>query len=141
MSFLKTASFEQSEKATQSSFADLVAKAKELEATGDLKEAARIYLQCLKQRPLNEFCYTRLMILYRKQKMYSKEALIIRKGIGAFEKLLNAKASTSSKVAAISKTLLKLTGLADAKGKPTFNFQPVEKWKQRLAVLQKRQWV
>lgn len=135
---MKAVHIELSSRLPKLPFPDLLAEAKALETAGDLKGASAAYLQCLRLRPLSEFCYHRLMILYRKQKLYAKEAAIIRRGIKAFETLQKGKKRRNTAVETLSKKLLKSTGLIDAKGNSTFSFQPVEKWSKRLMLLQKR---
>src|SRR4051812_42522103 len=66
------------------SFDDLIKEAKEVEAE-DPAKAAKLYERAIKLEPHNELPYNRLMILYRKQKLYEDELDLINKGIKSFE--------------------------------------------------------
>lgn len=120
--------------------AEWFAFAKEQEQKGELEEAAFAYEKVISLAKLNEPAYNRLMIIYRKLKDYKKESAIIRKAINAFETSYNRQAGKSrgKKIAALSKTLMKLTGLADKKGKVLYDPEPLGRWKRRKAVVDKR---
>ena len=51
----------------------------------DLKRAATLYEQAIKEKPTDEFSYNRLMIVYRKLKQYKDELRVINKAIKNFK--------------------------------------------------------
>jgi|SRR5688572_9747197 tetratricopeptide (TPR) repeat protein len=109
------------------------------EQEGSLEKAAGAYEKVIKLSKHNEQAYNRLMIVYRKLKDYEKEATVIRKAIREFETLYNRPVKSSGKkVEQLSKQLMKLTGLADKKGKLLYQPEPLGKWKKREAVVEKR---
>jgi len=125
---------------TQLSKTHLLLEAKEAEATQDWKESEQLYQQVLQIDPHNEAAYNRLMIVYRKQKEWNKEWQTVKKAISSFEEMYaeTAKTTDNKKVASLSRSLLKLTGLADKKGKPVYLPGPLAKWKRRKTTLDKK---
>lgn len=122
------------------SIKDTIEKAREAEAGQEVERAIELYKQVIKDNPVNEPAYDRLMILYRKSGRYKDELKIINAGIKAFESLYKAKSkhSRSRKVAEISSALLKSTGLADKKGNHLYEPEPIGKWKKRKLVVEKK---
>lgn len=110
------------------------------EQEGSLEKAAAAYEKAIKLSKHNEQAYNRLMIVYRKLKDYEKEATVIRKAIREFETLYNRVPAKSSgkKIEQLSKQLMKLTGLADKKGKLLYEPEPLGRWKKRKVVVDKR---
>ena len=125
---------------TQLSKTHLLLEAKEAEATQDWKESEQLYQQVLQIDPHNEAAYNLLMIVYRKQKEWNKEWQTVKKAISSFEEMYaeTAKTTDNKKVASLSRSLLKLTVLADKKGKPVYLPGPLAKWKRRKATLDKK---
>ena len=119
---------------------DAIERAREAEARQETESAAETYEQVIKADPVNEVAYDRLMVLYRKSKQLDDELRIINAGIKAFENFYKAKSkhSRSRKVAEISQALLKYTGLADKKGNHLYNPEPIDKWKKRKEVVEKK---
>lgn len=117
-----------------------LARAKELEAQGDLEKAAAAFEKAIKQNPLNEYAYDRLIIIYRKNKEYKKEKTVIVAGLKAFQQLYKGttKLPASKKIISLSNALLKATGLADKKGKPLYEKEPLERWNKRMQVVLKK---
>lgn len=105
-----------------------------------MEKAIELYDQGIKEDPLNEYCYERMMVIYRKLKQYKNELRIINAGIKAFENLYKTKSkhSRSRKVAELSNALLKSTGLADKKGNHLYDPEPIGKWKKRKQVVNKK---
>ncbi|RYG53293.1 MAG: hypothetical protein EOO01_04705 [Chitinophagaceae bacterium] len=120
---------------------DLFAQAEQQEKNGELKTAASLYLRYLKKIPGSEQAYSRLMIIYRKQKDPAKELEIIDKGIKTFQEIFQKtiKVAPSKKTIEISKKLMKSMGLTDKKGKELFEREPLAKWNKRKMLLEKRQ--
>ena len=101
--------------------------------------AIKNYLSILKKEKLNSVVYNRLMIVYRKQKEYQKEAELIKQAIEVYEAYYaKHQPSHSAKVTSLSRALAISTGLADRKGKGLYNPEPIATWKKRLFNLKKK---
>ena len=120
--------------------AALLKKANELERNGELDEAASLYEKIIIAEPNRETAYNRLMIILRKQKKYKKELALINKGVKAFKKFYDpgSKKPFNKKVEQISQALLKSTGLADKKGAPLFQKEPIGRWTRRKQIVEKK---
>src|SRR5688572_18249710 len=120
-------------------YTELIKLAKVYEAEGELPQAAENYEQVLKQHPLEEQAYTRLMIIYRKLKEPKKELKVIIKGIDAFMAQHDKKMATYSgndKVGKLSRALLKSMS---GKHKKAIDYpEPVPKWIKRKEVVEKK---
>ena len=119
---------------------DIIESARDAEAAQERERAAELYEQVIKESPVNEYAYDRLMILYRKPKQYKDEMRIINAGIKAYENFYKTKSkhSRSRKVAEMSNAFLKSTGLADKKGNHLYDPEPIGKWKKRKAIVEKK---
>jgi len=96
------------------------------------------YQALLKDDPLKQAAYQKLMILYRKLKDLKSELRIIDAAIKAFEGLYSNTKRKDSKVASVSKRLNIAFGLTDKKGKMLYEQEPLATWKKRkLTVLNK----
>ena len=104
----------------------------------DDQEAIHAYEQVIKQDPLNELAYDRLMILYRKLKDYKKEVALINKAVKAYEKYYKSRQSRSKKVLELSEKLSKSVGLTDKKGNSLYEPEPIAKWKKRLLTAEQK---
>lgn len=114
-------------------------KAKNAELGKDLSAAAELYEEAIKEDPLNEYAYDRLMIIYRKQKEYKKELKLINAAIKAYQQFYKSHQHTGSKkIAEISKKLNRSFGLTDKKGNNLYQPEPIAGWEKRKAVVQKR---
>lgn len=115
-------------------------KAKSFEDSGESEKAAVAYEKTIKENPLNEYAYDRLMIIYRKNKEYKKEKAVIARAIKAFEQFYKnaSKVSRSKKIVSLSKAFMKSTGLADNKGKLLYQKEPLARWNKRKSVVEKR---
>jgi len=120
---------------------DLLSRAKQLESQGEINEAAGIYEKLIKKNPVHEDAYNRLLILYRKNKEYKKEKAVLDMAIKAFQQLYSEslKLPATSRVKALSKAILKATGLADkTTGKLLYEREPLYRWKKRREVVLKK---
>ena len=118
---------------------ELLAKAKDLEKNGKPDEAAKVYESIIKKNPTTEYAYDRLMIIYRKKREYKQEKAILDNGIKAFEEFYKAgRVSVKKRVATLSQALLKATGLADRKGKLTYEREPLGRWKKRRKLVESK---
>jgi hypothetical protein len=118
---------------------DKIAAASVAEINGKTDEAISLYKEVVKDSPLNENAYNRLMILYRKNKDFKNELRIINAGIKAFENFYKPKTKGRTKIiTSISNKLNKLIGLIDKKGNHTYEPEPLGKWKKRKGIVAKK---
>ena len=117
---------------------DLMNKGEQAEAEQDYFTAAEVYENAIKADPLAEQAYDRLMIVYRKLKEYKKELQVINKGIKAYEQFYKSRASKSKKIAELSNKLNLSVGLSDKKGNIIYQPEPINKWKKRKLVVEKK---
>ncbi len=122
----------------QESKADKLAQAKQMESAGDLEAAAKIYLDIIKRDSHNLQAYNRLMIIYRKQKMYGEELAVIQKAINTFAALYAPKTAHNKTVINLSAKLNKAFGMVDKKGNSLYDPGPVAAWKKRKILVEKR---
>jgi hypothetical protein len=111
------------------------------EKNEDMQLAEKLYKKQLQQKMFNPFVYTRLMILYRKQKKYTEELKIINKGLQHFKENQAKKLSSKNPDAAIkklSKSLNKSLGLTDKKGNSIYEPEPIPTWKKRKTTVEKK---
>jgi DNA-binding SARP family transcriptional activator len=119
---------------------NLLDRAKELERQGELDKAAEAFEKLIKENPVHEYAYDRLMIIYRKNKDYKKEKAVIVAGIRAFQQFYKnaTKLPPTKKIVTLSNALLKAKGLADKRGKPLYEREPLERWNKRKRVVEKK---
>ncbi len=117
---------------------ELFERANEFEKQGRLDEAATLYQNIIKKSPTKENAYDRLMIIHRKKGEYKKEKEILNAGIKAFEQFFKSVTRIPAKksIETLSKGLLKATGLADRKGKLTYEREPLGRWKKRRRIVE-----
>jgi tetratricopeptide (TPR) repeat protein len=111
------------------------------EKNGDLELAEKLYRQEINKNAFNASVYTRLMVIYRKQKKYKEELEIINKALKHFkehaEKQLSSKTSNAA-IKKLSKSLNKSLGLTDRKGNFLYEPEPVPTWKKRKTTVEKK---
>lgn len=118
---------------------DKIGAANIAEINGNTDEAISWYKEILKDSPLNENAYHRLMIIYRKNKDFKNELRIINAGIKAFENFYKPKTKGRTKIiTSISNKLNKLIGLVDRKGNHTYDPEPLGKWKKRKGIVARK---
>lgn len=108
------------------------------EKDGDFINAVKLYQQCIKMRPHNSFAYSRLMMLYRKQRKYEDERKIIETAIKTFQSFFKGGRIVSKTVSSLSKKITRATGLSDQRGNIIFNIEPILTWQKRLVFVKKR---
>lgn len=116
-------------------------KAKEAESDGKLEDAAAFYERLVKENNSDELVFNRLMIIYRKLKLYKDELRIINKGIKVFENLQKKPARKSEKLqklATLSDAFMKSAGLKDKKGNPVYIPEPLARWIKRKSIVEKK---
>ncbi|HEU0065032.1 MAG TPA: hypothetical protein VFQ58_08370 [Flavisolibacter sp.] len=122
-------------------FTELIKEAKSAESDNEFKKAASLYEDALKQQPLDEFPYNRLMILYRKLKDSEAELKIINKGLKLFQEHYDKKPEKliqkHPKLEQLSKAFMKTT---TGKSKSSFMYypEPIPKWTLRKKVVEKK---
>jgi tetratricopeptide (TPR) repeat protein len=124
-------------KGEEEMLADLRHAAKHHEEEGELEQAATTYEKILRKAKTDTNAFDRLMILYRKQKLYDKELKTINKALALFTKLHSPKA-TGEKVTALSRKLMRLTCLSDKKGNSLYEAEPLGRWRRRKLWVEKR---
>lgn len=87
--------------------------------------------------------YDRLMIHYRKEKNYTEELKVIKKGIDTFKKFYTRLQSSSIKkqkikVAELSRQFSRHAGLTDKKGNSTYLPEPLPRWIKRQSVVEQK---
>lgn len=107
----------------------------------DLKLAEELYEKQLDQKTFDATVYTKLMIVYRKQKRYAEELDLINKGLEHFKIHQTEKASSKNMNASIKKLssgLNKSLGLTDKKGNSIYEPEPIPSWKRRKISVEKK---
>ena len=119
-------------------YTNLIKQAKEAEEENDIDSATALYEKAIKQKPVFELPYTRLMVIYRKGKEYQKEMNTIKKALDVFTEVYDKKkeATNTAKVTSISKALLKSLGVKSTD--ENFYPEPIAKWLKRKAVVEKK---
>ena len=120
-------------------YTEYIKLAKKAEEDGEVEEAIVLYEKVIRQKPLLEQPYTRLMILYRKNKRYDEELKVINKAIEVFIEHYNKKKEAykgSTKVARLSRAILKT--IAGTKATENQYPQPIPKWEKRKNVVEKK---
>jgi tetratricopeptide (TPR) repeat protein len=120
-------------------YIELIKNAREAEKDGDMDLAIELYEKAIKQKPVLEQPYDRLMVLYRKEKEYNKEIKVINKGLDVFTETYDKKKavfSGSGKIAQLSKAILKAVG--GKKGDHNLYPEPIPKWLKRKTTVEKK---
>ena len=121
-------------------YSEYIKQAKEAEENGEPDAAAKLYEKAIRQKPLLEQPYNRLMIIYRKAKDYDKELKIIDKALGVFTQHYDKKKAPfkgQGKLAQLSKALLKSVS-NDKKAIENNYPQPLPKWMVRKKTVEKK---
>lgn len=111
------------------------------EKNGDLELAEELYKQEIDEKAFNASVYTRLMIVYRKQKKYKEELQLINKALQHFKEYnnnLSAHKLSNAAIKKLSKSLNKSLGLIDKKGNALYEPEPIPTWKKRKATVEKK---
>ena|SRR5687768_9701278 len=121
-------------------YTEYIKQAKLAEEEGNIEEATALYEKAIKQKPLLEQPYNRLMVIYRKDKKYKEELRVIDKALDRFIKHYDKKKETfkvPDKVARLSKALLKKIGDGNKASENSYP-QPVQKWLTRKSTVEKK---
>ena len=121
-------------------YSELIKSARLLEQEGETEKAADVYNQAIRQKPLEEIPYNRLMIYYRKQRDYEEELKVVNKALNVFtnhyDKLPEKLIGGNKKIEQLSKALLKSVN----KGKKPQPYypEPIPKWIKRKEMIEKK---
>ena len=115
------------------------------EENGDLEGAAKLYEENIKSDHADPYAYERLMIIYRKLKKYKDELRVIDRGIKIFsdrqakqvKEFLSAR-KNKKQVLELSNVFMAKSGLANKKGDSTYQPGPINKWKKRRVLVEKK---
>jgi len=121
---------------------NLHVRARQAEQAGEAEEAVSLYNQALKNDPMDDLAYNRLMVYYRKRKEYRKELKMIQVAIAAHVRHAqdtgNLWLKKNRKTARTAKALVKSLGLLDRKGIPKLETRQIAAWRKRMTVVRKR---
>ena len=124
------------------SSAEILDQARESESQGKLEDAAVRYEQLVKENSSDQLVFDRLIIIYRKLKLYKDELRIINKAIRVFEDLHKKpgrrKSEKQQKLSTLSEAFMKSAGLKDKKGNLVYIPEPISRWMKRRAVVEKK---
>ena len=121
-------------------YTEYIKQAKAAEQEGEEEEAITFYERAIKQKPLLEQPYARLMVLYRKKKQYEEELKVVNKALEVFTEHYDKKKKAfqgSAKVASLSKAILKVVGGSKAAMENRYP-QPIPKWTKRKKTVEKK---
>lgn len=122
-------------------YTELIEEARNVEADGELEKAASIYEQAIRQHPMDEFPYNRLMIIYRKFKQPKNELRVIKKGLEVYTAFYDKKLkpyTSNTKVGQLSKALLKSVTGSAKKTSYTSYPEPIPRWTLRKKAVEKK---
>lgn len=112
---------------------------RDLELQKSYAEAVEQYKLALKSDLLHVEASNRLMIVYRRLKLYEKEAALITKLIVAHQKDIETKQrgwiKSHKKMAEMTKSLAHSLGLLSSKGLPLYENELLKKWEKRKAIV------
>jgi tetratricopeptide (TPR) repeat protein len=122
-------------------YTELIEEARNVEADGELEKAASIYEQAIRQHPMDEFPYNRLMIIYRKFKQPKNELRVIKKALEVYTAFYDKKLkpyTSNTKVGQLSKALLKSVTGSAKKTSYTSYPEPSPRWTLRKKAVEKK---
>jgi hypothetical protein len=120
---------------------DLLHDARQAEENNDTDTATKLYQLLIRKQPHLEEPYSRLMVIYRKQKDYESELDIISKGIRAFEEFYKKRAEKvlgNKEAQRLSTALARSLGKGEKKAGSVLYPQPIPKWLKRQEVVEKK---
>src|SRR4028118_1961053 len=103
------------------------AAAKAAETAGDLAGAIQLYEDNIRLDYKHEFAFNRLLVIYRKQKMFKQELRVINRGIRVFSEIRTDHMKllkNRKQVQELSNAFMTKAGLKDKKGNSTYFPQP-----------------
>jgi hypothetical protein len=120
---------------------ELLADAREAEASEEFGKAIDLYKILIRKNDLEPLYYDRLMIIYRRQQELKNELEVINKGIKAFEQYFSSRAEKlfskhKQQVTKLSNALMKKTGLKSTNHE--YFPEPLNKWRKRKQLVLKK---
>jgi tetratricopeptide (TPR) repeat protein len=116
-----------------------ISEARLAEEEKDLDRAAELYERAVRQKPLEEEPFDRLMIIYRKQKKYREELKLVEKALDLFTKHYDKKAmqiyGRNKKLENTGRALLR--SLMPGNSEPYYP-QPIPRWLKRKETIEKK---
>jgi tetratricopeptide (TPR) repeat protein len=122
-------------------FDELTDRARQAEENGDMDTAIDSYKKAIELQPADILPYNRLMILYRKKKMYKEELQLINDAIKNIQEAFDqrkSKPKSNATISRLSRAIMRSTGLTDKKGNSVYEPQPISNWKKRKQTVLKR---
>lgn len=117
---------------------DTNVSAREHELEGDLKTAAKLYEKEMKATSIKLPILKRLMIIYRKLKMYRQELVCINHSIRIHEQQYQPSKKANFLISNISDKLNKLFGYTDKKGRHIMPPEEIRQLEQRKTIVLKK---
>jgi hypothetical protein len=122
-------------------YTELIEEARRVESEGELEKAASIYEQAIRQEPMVEFPYNRLMVIYRKFKQAKDEYRVINKALDVYVSYYDKKLkpyTSNTRTGQLSKALLKsVTGNAKKTSYTSYP-EPIPRWTLRKKAVEKK---
>ena len=122
-------------------FTAYITEAKFAEQENDVVKAIELYELAIRQKPLEETPYERLMIIYRKQKRYKDEIRVIQTALDLFMEHYDEKANklygNNKRLLQTGKALLKSLS-PKGKNQEQFYPEPIPKWIKRKETAEKK---
>jgi hypothetical protein len=117
-------------------------EARQAEQVGNLQKAIKLYELNIKEEYADEYAFERLMIIFRKQKLYKDELRVINRGIDVFEQSMKehlkqtlSRHIDGKKLELLSNAILKKTG---SKIQQAHFPDPIDKWMKRREVVEEK---
>lgn len=114
----------------------------ELEKSGDITAAIKLYQKATVTDPTNHHAWNRLMILYRKTRSKDDEGKLINDAINNYQEAIHNKqedwAKQNTEKAENTRELAQVLGLLEPTGLPKSDDTTIEKWQTRLYLLEYR---
>ncbi|MFL5774536.1 MAG: tetratricopeptide repeat protein [Flavisolibacter sp.] len=111
------------------------------EREGEFEQAISLYEEAIKQNPIEEKPFSRLMTLYRQEKEYKDELRVINKALKLFQDFYDHRpekiVGKNTKAEQISKALLKSVTGKKKNAEPYYP-APIPAWRKRKAIVEKR---
>jgi tetratricopeptide (TPR) repeat protein len=122
-------------------YTELIKEGLLAEREGLFNDAISLYEEAIKQNPIEDKPYNRLMTLYRQEKEYEKELKVINKALKLYQDFYDHRperiVGKNSKAARLSKALLQAVDGKKKKSEPYYP-APVPAWIKRKSVVEKK---
>ena len=123
-------------------YTELIKEGRLTEMEGDIEKAAVLYEEAIRQEPLDELPYNRLMIIYRKLGQPGDELKVITKALKVYQQhydqMQKKLVRNNPKAAQLSKALLHSMNGNKRQLEIPYYPQPISKWFIRKTVVEKK---